>query len=184
MDYGQATLRSSAALVLTGALCLHFLLTGYFSFTNYPRHGRLAAASEYYTVPAFYQNWSLFAPDLPAYDVQLEYRAAHRGNWRPWTDAGQGTFPAERIEQSYSTALGREVLLNLYRSGDKTQFDRIVESSAYRQATLFAARLDDGLTGDSLQLRLKFRFTPEPGKAYTFQLSELEFPPFSHDAAP
>lgn len=184
MDFRQALLRKTAAILLAGALGLHFLLTGYFSFTVYPRKGALGAASEYYTVPAFYQNWLLFAPDLPAYDAQLECRTAQAGNWGPWSDTGQGTFPAERIEQSYVTALAQEVLQNLYRSNDKTQFDRIVESGAYRQATRFATQLRPDAAADSLQLRLKFRFTPAPGKAYTFQLSELAFPPFTHDTAP
>ena len=157
-------------------LALHFLLTGFFSFTSYPRSGPLAAISEWYTVPAFYQNWSLFAPDVPAYDAQLEYRSAHDGRWSEWKDAGNGTHPLETIEQSYVVGLSYQVVQNLYRSMDRTQFDRIVESRQYHQALTFVNRLLEETSPDSVQLKLKFRFTPAPDKAYTFQRTELEFP--------
>jgi len=169
--------------ILGGAL-LHFTLTGIYSFSKSPRNDSITHISEQYAVPVFHQNWSLFAPDVPKYDVQLEFRAAENGLWQNWNDASQGNGFAdhsriEYIEQNINTGLAWQVVNNLYSSNNSVQYDRIVASGNYLQALHFVSRLVERKENgqpDSLQLRLNFRFTPALDKAYTFQTTHLEFP--------
>lgn len=178
-----------AVLALFGTV--HFALTTVYSFQYLPVPSGVREASQTYTVPFFHQNWKLFAPEVPAYDNQLEYRYAANGTWSAWSDVSGSLGYAphgkiEYIEQVITGVLAWQIANNLYQRNQRMQFDRIVQSFDYRRALYFTKQLHEQTTGqtsgDSLQLRVKFRFTPPPDKAYTFQSSYLEFPvyPFNH----
>lgn len=177
--------------VLTALGAVHFALTTVYSFQYLPVPAAVREASHTYTVPFFHQNWKLFAPEVPVHDNQLEYRYAANGAWTGWSDASGSLGYAphgkiEYIEQVITGALAWQIANNLYQRNQRMQFDRIVQSFDYRRALYFTKQLHKQTTGhtpgDSLQLRVKFRFTPAPDKAYTFQSSYLEFPvyPFYH----
>ncbi len=143
--------------------------------------------SDRYAVPMFHQNWKLFAPDLPKYNVELEYRYGESSGWSDWRDASASfgfgaSSRMETIEQGFNTALGWQVLNNFYSRDGRKQFDRIVQSSDYARSLFFVLKMHElhSSTGqpDSVQVRLNFRFTPPPDQAYTFQTSYLEFPVF------
>lgn len=181
-------LRLFAFLILC-AVFVHFILTGIYCFSKAPRTNVFTHLGEQYSVPMFHQNWSLFAPDVPKYDVQLEYRTAIKGSWKPWQDASQSNGFGSRsrieyIEQNINTGLAWQVVNNLYQSNNSVQFDRIVASNSYRQALHLVAGLVERTFDsepDSLQLRMNFRFTPAQDKAYTFQTTKLEFPVYQFE---
>jgi hypothetical protein len=60
-------------MLLLAGLVMHFALTTVYSFRDNMPY-RAYALADKYSVPCFHQNWKLFAPDLPKYTVQLEYR--------------------------------------------------------------------------------------------------------------
>lgn len=129
----------------------------------------------------------MFAPEVPEYDCQLEYRLPDSGIWGPWRDAsssnGYGRHSrVEYMEQSLTGSLAWQVRRNLYQSVSGDSFDRIVQSLDYGRALHFVrglhAQVNGQMPGDSIQLRLSFRFTPPMDQAHTYQLSYLEFPAY------
>jgi len=166
------------------ALAFHILMISIYSFReNMP----FAATriSDRYAVPLFHQNWKLFAPDLPKYNAELEYKVSKNGSWTDWQDAshsfGYGvTSRVETIEQGFNTSLGWQVINNFYTRDNRKQYDRIVQSPAYASALFFVLKMYqlhvDPVSPDSIQLRMQFRFTPPPKQAHNFQTSFLEFP--------
>jgi Family of unknown function (DUF5819) len=178
------TIFTALALI---AMVVHFSIVLCYSFRdNLPV--RITAKADRYCIPLFHQNWKLFAPDLPQYNLELEYRAARFGNWSDWNDASahfnfQTTSRIETIEQGFNTSLGWQVMNNLYQKEGRTQFDRIVQSNAYASALYFVLKMEEIYhkqeKPDSVQLRLHFRFTPPPDKAYTFQKTYLELPVYA-----
>lgn len=165
-------------------LSVHLLMCVVYSFRSHmPR--ALVAKADVYCVPLFHQNWQLFAPDLPEYTSNLQYRIANGGQWSVWADAtgnfGYGiTSKMETIEQGFNVALDWQVMDNLYSKGGKKQFDRIVQSNAYASALFYVLKMEEihhrQSQPDSVQVRMEYRFTPAPDGAYTFQKSWLEFP--------
>jgi hypothetical protein len=167
-----------------GALMLHFLFTMVYSLPELIVPPALRQWSYEYSVPMFHQNWKLFAPDVPAYDVQLEMRTFLNGNAGEWHDGNiTGEKNIEYIEQNICTGLGWQVANNLYTVNSRRVFDSIVKSREYQQAMYFLLKLhearDENFQVDSVQARLHFRFTPPPDQALTWQESYLEFPAFN-----
>lgn len=163
----------------------HFMLTIAYNLADAPVPDRVRNWSNRYTVPLFYQNWQLFAPDLPEYNVELEYRFAQYGAWSQWADAsaahGYGRkSKLETVEQNICSGLAWQVANNFYAKDQRAQFDRIIESGNYMQALFFVKQMhklhQHHEQPDSLQLRLAFRFTPKPEGAHTYQYSNLELP--------
>jgi hypothetical protein len=168
-------------VILTG----HFILTALYNLQSAPVPELIRNASNRYTVPFFHQNWRLFAPAVPEYENQLEYRYPEDGAWTDWKDAsaGNGFGPrskTEYIEQTIAGALAWQIANNMYTRNQRKELDRIIQSFDYGRALYFVRRLHlhSGKpdVNDSIQVRVKFRFTPPPDKAYTFQTSYLEFP--------
>lgn len=168
-------------------VCLvHFFFITVYSFReNFPRE--LTGLSDRYTIPLFHQNWKLFAPDLPRYNAELQYRIAGQGQsgWSGWKDASSDFgydehSRVETVEQGFVGQLGWQVMDNLYSKGGKKQFDRIVQSNAYASSLFMVLKLHQlqhpEFQLDSVQIRLEFRFTPAQEMAYNFQTSYLEFP--------
>lgn len=174
-------------------LSIHFVLTFIFSTRDFmPMKSRVIAES--YSFPAFHQDWKLFAPDLAMYNVDIEYRYAISGKWSGWIDVGQshgyGEYSRlERIEQGFGRLLVWEATNNFYSKNGERQFDRIMRSSAYRNALYFTMKMHESghenTSFDSLQIRLNFRFTPKPenfkkGAEQVF----LEFPNYVNQPSP
>jgi hypothetical protein len=169
------------------AMSAHLLFCIVYSFRQHmPR--ALVAKADGYCVPLFHQNWQLFAPDLPEYNSNLQYRIATSVGWSDWADAtanfGYGiTSRMETIEQGFNVALDWQVMDNLYSKAGKAQFDRIVQSNAYASALFYVLKMEEihhpEIRPDSVQLRMEYRFTPPPNGAHTFQKSWLEFPVYA-----
>ena len=168
------------------AFLLHFLFITLYCFRD-DMPFQINAYTDRYAIPVFHQNWKLFAPDLPRYNVELEYRYAQTSGWSDWRDASasfgyQSNSRMETIEQGFNTSLGWQVLNNFYSRDGRKQFDRIVQSTDYARSLFYVLKMHqihvEKKQPDSVQIRLNFRFTPPPDKAYTFQTSTLEFPVF------
>ncbi|MFM7730500.1 MAG: DUF5819 family protein, partial [Flavobacteriales bacterium] len=63
-------------VIVIGLLLLAIGHAGMMMLYSFREHlaPRIGQVVDGYSVPLFYQNWRLFAPDVPAYDAQLEYR--------------------------------------------------------------------------------------------------------------
>jgi len=167
------------------ALVVHFGLTTVYSFSylKWPVHLKTAAMA--YSVPLFHQNWKMFAPDVPEYHTELEYRAFKDSTWSQWKDVTSSNgfsshSRVEYMEQNINSGLAYQIANNLYTRDARREFDRAIQSFDYGKAVYFTEELykrKNGVPiGDSLQLRVMFRFTPKPGMALIDQKSYLEFP--------
>jgi hypothetical protein len=167
---------------------VHFSLTTIYSLGTLPIPEKAQAAAYRYSVPFFHQNWKMFAPSVPEYSNQLEYRYKANGKWSAWLDAtgshGYGSHSRmEYVEQTINDGLSWQIANNMYVVNKTRQLDRVMESFDYGRAVYYILQMcerdgNKAQLNDSLQLRLGFRFTPKPGNAPTQQFSFLEFPPF------
>ena len=113
-------------------LVIHFALTSIYSmdFLVLPRSVR--QVSQIYTVPFFHQNWSMFAPEVPEYDLQLQYRFPTNGVWSEWNETTESCGfeyrdRAEYLEQSICSGLAYQVAQNIYFENGVRKLDRIVD---------------------------------------------------------
>lgn len=173
-------------LVLSLAFTTHSVLTGIYAFQSAPFPAVVRELSNRYTIPMFHQNWKLFAPSVPEYDAQLHYRVKLDRGWTDWGDISRSnnfghTSRVEYIEQSLTGALAWQIANNLYSRDQRMEFERIINSFDYGRALFFVKKihLRNGahIVPDSLQLRVQFTFTPPPAQAYSFQVSNVDFPP-------
>jgi len=172
-------------ITVTTIVSLHLLLVGLGALgTQLPAWLRPAVND--YTYPLFPQPWSKSSTNFPTSDAQLEFRSCTTNHWSEWQDASTAfhyndNSVAERIEQGINNELRWQILNNLYSADGQRQFDHILESSTYAKALYYVLRMHryhQTDLPDTLQLRMSLRFTPEIGKAYTFQRTQLEFPKY------
>ncbi len=174
-------------LLSIGLLLMHFALTACYDFrTMLPASIRTIA--DRYSYPLFHQGMDLFAPDVPMYSMALEYRIFHHSGWNDWADISQHAgydehSRMELVEQSLSDALNYQVLHNYYSVDGVKQYDRIVSSSAFRNALYFALKMHDcsehKVEFDSMQVRLNYRFTASPTSSEDASSASIEFPAYS-----
>jgi len=176
-------------LFLIAAFCGHFALTTLYSFQPVPATEFMRYVSTRYSAPLFHQNWKLFAPSVPEYDCQLEYRFPENGKWSFWRDVSAGNgfsynSRIETLEQSLTSSLAWQIANNLYSRNQRAQFDRIVSSFDYQRALFFThtlhGRIQPAPIQDSIQVRVRFRFTPAMDQAHSSQVSHLELPVYSY----
>lgn len=176
------------AIIGTSVLLMHFVLTTIYAtdFLVLPRSIR--AMSQAYTVPFFHQNWSMFAPEIPEHDNELEYRYSKSGVWSDWHDASayhgfKKGGPIEYIEQSLSSSLTRQIANNLTTKNGAFDFSTIQKSYDYNKALYFCIVLHEKSTGialqDSIQMRSKFIFTPAFGSDDQEVIHYLTYPTYS-----
>ncbi len=178
------------AVFLALASGVHFMLTGLYSFQALRVPIPVRTVANTYAAPLFHQNWKMFAPDIPEYDHQLEYRFSRKDSLQPWSEwhdvSSFNHFGSrsriEYMEQSLTGGLSWQIANNFYQKNSVPQFDRVLTSFDYQRALFFTASLHERIQGhpieDSLQLRIRYRFTPTPGQASTSQLSYFDFPPY------
>ncbi|MFM9984630.1 MAG: DUF5819 family protein [Flavobacteriales bacterium] len=165
------------------ALLGHFTLTIVYAFReNMP--AALNQRTDRYMAPVFHQNWKLFAPDLPRYNCELEFRLAINNEWTDWKDAssfyGYDDYSSvETIEQNILTQLNWQLLNNLYTRNGVIQFDRIVRSTAYTDAMFMVMKMHRNAQPDKreemMQIRIRYQFTSTPHKDDNHQ-EVIEFP--------
>ena len=132
---------------------------------------RVALYADRYCVPLFYQNWKLFAPDVPTYDAQLEFRLCRGDDWGAWGDAsgryGYGAHhPVETAEQGFAAELFWQVKNNLYRRNDSLQWDAVLRSQAYVGSIYYVYKMEEyhhNSEPTKAQLRIIQRRTPMLG---------------------
>ncbi len=190
-------------LLLIAGLVTHFSLTLIYCFRdNMPYKAN--AVADRYMVPCFHQNWKLFAPDVPMYNVELEWRclaAPHpqplsggEGSWTPWQDAtyeeGLKESPRvlETVEQGFCTQLSAQLLNNLYRKDSTIIYDRIVGSPAYASALFYVMKyheqkklpFNDRMNRQPVawQIRLRYTFAPQPRSMFDAHEQVVEFPEY------
>lgn len=169
------------------ALVVHFaIITAYGFRDQLPVSA--TKITDRYCVPMFHQNWKLFAPDLPKYDAQLAYRYNRDQSWSEWNDITESCgftrfSKMETIEQGFNTQLAWQVVNNYYARDGRAQFDRMVQSPAYANSLFYVLKMHqlhvDSIKPDSVQIKLKFVFTPPPDQAHSIQSSELAFPVYA-----
>jgi hypothetical protein len=174
------------AVVGISFLVIHFALTSIYSmdFLVLPRSVR--QVSQIYTVPFFHQNWSMFAPEVPEYDLQLQYRFPTNGTWSAWNETTESCGfeyrdRAEYLEQSICSGLAYQVAQNIYFENGIRKLDRIEDAFDYGKALNYAMKMHEHFYSkeieDSLQIRLQFVFTPKPGSTEE-KTDYLEFSTF------
>ncbi len=134
--------------------------------------------------PSFYQGWSLFAPDVPKWHSDLEYRYFNDGEWAPWQSSsafpGAVAHPVQaRIAQKLNHYLTNQLRENLYYKNGVPQFDKVVTQGHYRGAVyLVRAELKqlNKRNIDSLQLKLNVSYAPEPGSGNSPEIKSVEYP--------
>jgi Family of unknown function (DUF5819) len=161
------------AWVVAGLLAFHFLMTIIYSTDFFVLPRSVRAVSQAYTVPFFHQNWSMFAPDVPDHEYQLQYRYPENGQWSAWQEITESCGfdyrdRIEYVEQSLCSSLGADVARNLYFTEKIRHTDRIEEGTAYNKALFYVIKMHNTyrqpLLRDSIQIQLEFRFSPKPGE--------------------
>lgn len=175
-------------LVVMAALVLHFSFTLVYSVPALKVPQTLRDKSYTYSYPFFHQTWSVFAPNLPEYSTQLEFRVYRNDAWTEYTDATaalgtKGGHTAETIEQAMCSGLAYQLANNMFASHGRLDLQHVVESKSYGRAIYFVhaigRRMYGSPVGDSLQMRLQFRFTPSPDQARNYQYSTFVFPSYA-----
>jgi len=144
-----------------------------------------------YMYPSFYQGWSLFAPDVPKWHSDLEYRYYYQGQWNDWQSSscfpgGEGHPVQARIAQKLNHYLTNQLRDNLYYENKIPQFDKVVTQGHYRGAVyLVRAELKklNQENIDSLQLKLNVSYAPKPGSGAPAELRTVEYPILSTQQA-
>lgn len=170
--------------VLLGVSILHLTFTLIFSldFLKLPQIMRVPAY--YYSVPFFYQSWSMFAPSVPTYHQELQYRGFSQEKWTTWMDVteqyeSEAHSAMEYVEQNICSGLSQQVAGNFYQKNGAIQWDAITSSLEYQRAIFYAEKMHSthgGLRLDSLQIRMMYRFIPSPGDTSRMKPTYLEFP--------
>lgn len=183
----KLTYISWAGLVV---LAFHFIMVGIYALDFVPLPAPVRSMSTSYTVPFFHQSWTMFAPEVPAYDVQLEFRVKANDHWKSWQDATStygydSRHRMEYIEQSICSGLSSVVANNLYYENGIQKLDAITKSFDYNKAVYFVYEMHERHVGsdiqDSLQLRLTYQFTPPFGVNEKEKWGELVFPSMKYD---
>ena len=150
----------------------------------------MALKVDRYCVPMFYQNWKLFAPDVPTYDTQLEFRVAHEEEWSMWGDAsgqyGYGTHdPIETVEQGFAAELLWQAKNNLYRRNDSLQWDAVTASQAYVASIYYVYKMEEYNRRPKparAQLRIVYTQTPVLGVSIEqTKRDTMEFPIYTSE---
>lgn len=170
-------------LVWVGVV-MHFALLWWYCWpadNQMVRKERLAAR---YVEPTFYQQWSLFAPDVNTYQTKLSYRPLTAAGWGDWQ------YPAEtegwarravmaRMHQSMVYDLGDFAARNWYVQDSVMRLDRITSDPLFQGAVFLCGRhhgLQNGALPDSVALRLDYLYFAKPGSGVADEPYELLFP--------
>lgn len=178
------------------ALCLlvfvlHFGMTVLYTAPSAAVPGSLRALSEAYMEPAFYQGWSLFAPDVQKGYTRFEYRnPPGKGEWIATENIGEMSHPKIReISFKVNHYLEYELETNLtYDARGNPQTALIAASGYYKMAAYFCRAHAQMLQGDgmadSLEIRIVRTKMAPPGKGFIASRDTIVFPAFSVEIGP
>jgi hypothetical protein len=174
-----------------GLLCLlvfviHFGMTVLYTAPSVVVPGYFRALSEAYMEPAFYQGWSLFAPDVQQGYTRLEYRnPPGEGEWIATENVGKWTHSKLReISFKVNHYLEYELNANLTYDSQGNPKTSLVEASGYYKMAAYLCRahaqmLRGNQMADSIEMRLiRTRIAPPGGGCISSQDTIL-FPSFS-----
>lgn len=68
-------------LLIVSFLFVHFVITYFYVAPDEFNANGLKQLSGNYIKPVFHQGWSLFAPELPEYNVDVDYRTDSASQW-------------------------------------------------------------------------------------------------------
>jgi len=164
---------------------IHFALLWWYCWpadNQMLRKERLAAR---YVEPVFYQQWSLFAPDVNNYQTVLHYRALTAEGWTDWQLPTVSPRRAERVamermHQSMMYELGDFAARNWYMQDSVLMLDRITSDPMFRAAAFMCGRhhgLVHGTLPDSVILRMDYLYFAPPASGAADEPYELLFPP-------
>ncbi|MFN6379038.1 MAG: DUF5819 family protein [Flavobacteriales bacterium] len=168
-------------------LLAHFALTTIYATDFFVLPRPVRAVSQGYTVPFFHQSWTMFAPEVPEYDMHLKYRYYHQ-QWSAWRDVSEANgfntrHRMEYVEQNILSGLSRQIADNFYYKDKKPVFDDVMKSFDYNKTIYFVITLHQSrsieVLGDSVQIAIDFTFTNPPQSLATERTGHLEFPAFS-----
>ena len=72
-------------LLIVSFLLVHFVITYFYVAPDEFNVNGLKQLSGNYIKPVFHQGWSLFAPELPEYNVDVAYRTDSTGQWHEFS---------------------------------------------------------------------------------------------------
>lgn len=173
------------------AFCLllfavHFGMTIAYTAPAAAVPGSLRAVAEGYMEPAFYQGWSLFAPDMQKGYTRFEYRnPPGRGEWVATETIGELSHPKIReISFKVNHYLEYELATNLtFNSEGRPQTSLIAASGYYKMAAYLcrahAQLLQGEVMADSIEIRVLRTQIALPGEGFIASRDTIVFPPFS-----
>ena len=150
-------------------LVVHFVMTLIYTVPGVPVPDKAHELAYRYMVPMFHQGWQLFAPDVPAYQIDVQFRYRPKDSeWGAWKTIGEVQDDARmhyalaKMSGPLSTALN-DPEMGVYYVDSLPQFDRLETTGAYKAMVYyfikeFESRNESTL--DSLQLWFNYRFTP------------------------
>ncbi len=172
-------------MAVTGifVLIIHFAITllyvcstSYWSQISRP-------VTEKYMEPAFYQGWSLFAPDVAHWDCKVDYRIMRNNTWGSWNYTGELPNQSHPKIEEMSIKVGHYMgfLLhdNLYEENGVMRFDRCEANGYYRMAYYMAIAHQNKLNPspwDSLQIRARMIFPAALGTKAEPEFKNYDFP--------
>jgi hypothetical protein len=175
-------------ITLSSWLVIHITLTTIYAtdFLILPQSVR--AVSHHYTVPFFHQSWTMFAPEVPEYDMEMRYRYYTSKSWTTWQDVSEANgfhkrHRMEYVEQNILSGLSRQIADNFYYKNEKPVFEDVMKSFDYNKAIYYVISLHQGqsaeVLGDSVQIAVDFTFTNPPYIINSERTGRLEFPAIS-----
>lgn len=180
------------ALIGLIGLGLHFLFISLYTLPVEMTGTKAKAWSQKYALPAFHQQWSLFAPDVEAYNAEigLRYYSKKNQTWSNWENPVhiQGK-ESHNLSPKITRAISHELNMainsgqGVYYIDGQAQFDKLEKSYPYYQAIRYAKKyLEWNEIGevDSLQLKMHYAITPSPFATHLEdEEKEIELRPIS-----
>jgi hypothetical protein len=140
--------------------------------------------TERYMEPAFYQGWSLFAPDVATWNCKVDYRVKRAGIWEEWhyTDELEEKSHPKLTEMSVKMGhyIGYLLKDNLYFENGLAKYDKCEASGYYRMAYYMSIAHQNYVNSspwDSLQVRARMYFPEKFGSAGADSTVFYDFPP-------
>lgn len=137
-----------------------------------------------YMYPAFYQGWSLFAPDVAHWQGELYYRSYSKGKWSAWQSTtvipGYSEHP-KLIEtaEKLNTYLCSQLHEGYYVKDGKPRYEKVVVKGHYKSAIHYAMMHLQKMgykKPDSLQLRMEIEYFPAMNSGDSSRVEVYDYP--------
>ncbi len=147
----------------------HFACTLIYNAPYKPWSAQVDNYAKAYMYPYFYQGWKLFAPDVNEYYYTLDYRYFTGEGWTDYQSVNtlEGVAMKRRvqkIEHKLLVYLMRDVAKRIDFDDEEPDFEPVLSSQTYGRVLYYTYGRHlraYGESPDSLQVRLRTKYTPE-----------------------